>query len=132
MRQEESHAQAAYGLPSFDEQMERLFHSTKARTQAELAAVLGITQPSLSDAKKRKAIPADWLVTLMQTMRVNPEWIITGMGEAYLDIARAGNQGGRGTKSRAWMISVARQLPARILANELARRIAVVEREEDR
>lgn len=42
------------------------------------------TQSSISDAKKRKAIPADWLLTLLCKKYINPHWILTGEGPTHL------------------------------------------------
>lgn len=44
------------------ERLQRVFEAAGCTTQVELAAFLGIQQSSISDAKKRKAIPADWLM----------------------------------------------------------------------
>ncbi len=45
---------------------EKIFYviknNTPIKTQSDLAMVLGITQPSISDAKKRNVFPFDWLV----------------------------------------------------------------------
>lgn len=60
--------------------LERVFEAAECRTQVELAEFLGIRQSSISDAKKRKAIPAEWLVKLLREKGVNPEWILTGQG----------------------------------------------------
>ena len=43
--------------------LQRFFKAVECRTQAELAEFLGIKQSSISDAKKRKTIPPDWLLT---------------------------------------------------------------------
>ncbi len=45
----------------FEAQYGRVFEAAGCRTQAELAAFLGIRQSSISDAKRRKSIPAEWL-----------------------------------------------------------------------
>ena len=47
---------------AFDEALERIKRATGARTQVDLAAILGIRQSSISDAKRRQSIPADWLL----------------------------------------------------------------------
>lgn len=67
--------------------LERVFEAAGCRTQVELAEFLGIRQSSVADAKKRKSIPADWLVTLLRLKRVNPEWILTGLGARQLQPA---------------------------------------------
>ena len=77
-------------IPLYDEQTEaaarlaRVFEATGCRTQMELANVLGIRQSSISDAKKRRAIPAEWLLTLLREYNINPEWVTRGVGPKYL------------------------------------------------
>ena len=62
----------------------RVFAAAECRRQVELAEFLGIRQSFISDAKKRQAIPADWLVTLLRLKGINPEWILTGLGPVRL------------------------------------------------
>ncbi|MCD7982756.1 MAG: helix-turn-helix domain containing protein [Desulfovibrio sp.] len=65
----------------FTEAMNRIQFITGCGTQQELASLLGIRQSSISDAKKRGSIPADWLLTLWRKKGVNPDWILWGQGE---------------------------------------------------
>ncbi|MCL1939914.1 MAG: helix-turn-helix domain containing protein [Desulfovibrionaceae bacterium] len=67
--------------------LDRVFEAAGCRTQIELADFLGIKQSSISDAKRRGSIPADWLVALLRLKRVNPEWIMTGQGPRFLQPA---------------------------------------------
>ena len=67
----------------FDE-FRRVYEVADCRTQKELAQILGIRQSSISDAKRRRSIPAEWLVTLLRIRRVNPDWILTGAGPRFL------------------------------------------------
>ena len=62
----------------------RLYLVSGCRTQVELAEMFGIRQSSISDAKKRQAIPAEWLVKLLRLKGINPEWIMTGLGPQKL------------------------------------------------
>ena len=64
--------------------LERVFLAAECRTQVELAELLGIRQSSISDAKKRQAIPAEWLVKLLRLKGISPEWILTGLGPKLL------------------------------------------------
>ncbi|MCC8193211.1 MAG: hypothetical protein LIP28_00995 [Deltaproteobacteria bacterium] len=41
-------------------------------------------QSSISDAKRRKSIPAEWLLKLLRHDQSNPDWILTGQGARYL------------------------------------------------
>lgn len=72
-------------FPSQDDTpLTRIFEAAECHTQVELAALLGIRQSSISDAKRRNAIPAEWLVKLLRLKRINPEWILTGLGPKCL------------------------------------------------
>lgn len=62
----------------------RVFEAAGCRTQLDLAAVLDISQSSISDAKRRGAIPADWLIKLLYLRGVNPAWIMDGIGPRFL------------------------------------------------
>ena len=64
--------------------LERLYQAAECRTQMELAAFLDVRQPSISVAKKRGTIPADWLLKLLRKKGVNPDWILTGQGPGKL------------------------------------------------
>ena len=45
--------------------MERIKSVTGCKTQQDLAKFLGVSQSCISDAKKRMAIPAEWLLKLL-------------------------------------------------------------------
>ena len=118
----------ALGLASsFDEQMTRIQLVTGTRTQIELADLLGIRQSSISDAKRRGKIPADWLITIMRTKDVHPEWILTGNGPCYvLDPTPEGHyETGETVQERRAKEEALRQLSSKSLSDELLRRIAV-------
>ena len=71
----------------FESQYNRVLEIAECRTQVELAAVLEVRQSSISDAKRRQFVPPDWLMTLFEKKRTNPEWIRLGIGAKYLDPA---------------------------------------------
>ena len=78
---------APYGdMPSsgFESQYHRVFEAAECRTQTKLADFLGIKQSSISDAKRRKAIPSEWLIKLLEKKYINPEWVRTGMGGKWI------------------------------------------------
>jgi len=54
------------------------------RTQVLLAEILGIRQSSISDAKRRGTIPAEWLVKLQRGYGLNPDWIEFGTGGQFI------------------------------------------------
>ncbi|NDV26925.1 helix-turn-helix domain-containing protein [Desulfovibrio sp. JC010] len=52
-------------------------------TQVQMAKVLGIRQSSISDAKKRNSIPAEWFLKALEIGGIDPEWVRTGNGPKY-------------------------------------------------
>ena len=62
----------------------RVFEAAECKTQVELAELFEIRQSSISDAKRRKSIPAEWLIKLLRLKGINPDWILTGEGPKYL------------------------------------------------
>lgn len=71
-------------MSSFAEIHQRIQFATHTRTQMELAEVLGIRQSSISDAKRRGSIPADWYMKLFKKYGLNPDWVETGDAPMYL------------------------------------------------
>ena len=112
-----------YGqVPSsdFESQYKRILEAAECRTQIELAAVLDVRQSSVSDAKRRKSIPAEWRVKLFEKKWVNPEWILHGGDIKYLAPADL-------TQSMPHVVRVTEVRPpkecsAQELFNELVRR----------
>lgn len=70
--------------------MERIKSVTGCKTQQELAKFLGVSQSCISDAKKRMAIPAEWLLKLLKKENINPDWVRSGLGSQYLYPSEAG------------------------------------------
>ena len=64
--------------------MERMLSVTGCKTQQDLAVFFGIRQSSISDANRRRSIPAGWLLTLLREKGVNPEWVIGGHCAPYM------------------------------------------------
>ena len=75
---------------AFSEVFDRIKQSTGVKNQSELAVLLGCTEMNISRAKKRGKIPAEWLIKLLRSHELIPDWIITGEGPQYLkpDFAR--------------------------------------------
>ncbi|OLN31136.1 putative DNA-binding protein [Desulfovibrio sp. DV] len=63
---------------TFEDAYARIQTATRARTQTEIATILGIKQSSISDAKKKNTIPDGWLVTLYRAFALEPDWILYG------------------------------------------------------
>ena len=98
---------------SFEAQMARVKFITQARTQCQLADILGVKQASISEASKRGRIPASWLVVLVQKFRANPDWILEGSMPVFL----CAGEGGRSAD-----LAFLRQIPLEDLQKEICRR----------
>ena len=104
----------------FNSQYARLLEAAGCRTQVELAAVLDIKQSSISDAKRRKGVPSDWLIKLFEKKQINPDWIRCGTNAKYLapvDCEQSGLHVVRITEVRP-----PQECTAQDLVNELVRR----------
>lgn len=71
-------------MTHFDEVFRRIKQATGTRTQVELAEVLDIRQSSISDAKRRNSVPADWYMKLFEQYGLNPDWLKKEIGPMYL------------------------------------------------
>ena len=119
------------GNQIFTDQMERIKFVTGKRTQTELADFFGIKQSSISSAVQRGKIPQSWLVILMRVKNVHPEWVLTGDGPCYIPTEREPGRYETGEEftERKMDEEALKRLPARALAEELVRRIAVSQNE---
>lgn len=50
----------------------------------ELADVLEIRQSSISDAKRRNSVPAEWYMKLFESFGLSPDWLKKGTGPMFL------------------------------------------------
>ncbi len=100
--------------------LQRFFEAVGCRTQQQLAEFLGISQSSISDAKRREVIPAEWLLKLLRDRGVNPDWILTGEGVHYLRSAESEEP--VFPAERVIEIRPPEQCSAQELVNELVRR----------
>ncbi len=100
--------------------LERIFQAAGCRTQQQLAEFLDIRQSAITDAKRRGAIPADWLLKLLRIQGVNPDWILTGKGVHYLRSAESEEP--VFPAERVIEIRPPEQCSAQELINELVRR----------
>lgn len=116
---------------AFDEQMERIHLVTRTRTQAELAEFFGVRRSSVSDARRRGNIPAEWLVAILLARNVHPEWILTGNGPCRLPVPPPPGhyETEDAHRERQEENAALRRLPSRALADELLRRVAVAQTE---
>ncbi|MGE4292084.1 MAG: S24 family peptidase [Desulfovibrio sp.] len=73
----------------FESALERVKKATGARTQVQLAEVLNVRQSSISDAKRRCSIPAEWFLKLYRSHGLNPDWLADGAEPVYLNPSMA-------------------------------------------
>lgn len=73
----------------FEDTLERIKQATGARTQVQLAEVLDVRQSSISDAKRRCSIPAEWFLKLYRSHGLDPDWLAEGIGPVYTDASKA-------------------------------------------
>ncbi len=71
-------------MSTFDQVFERIKLAINTRTQVQLAEVLDIRQSSISDAKRRDSVPAEWYLKLFKKFGLNPDWLEEGIGPWYL------------------------------------------------
>lgn len=82
------------GNPDFESSMKRILSETGLKTQVQLASLLGIRQSSISDAKRRGSIPADWLLKLFFTRNLNPDYLLNGEPALKYLVPSGGAEGG--------------------------------------
>ena len=75
----------------FASQYKRVLKAAGCRTQVELASFLETERSDISAVRRRKTIPIDWLVTLFEKKRTNPNWIYCGTGAKSLPPAAVGS-----------------------------------------
>ncbi|MFH1152307.1 MAG: S24 family peptidase [Pseudomonadota bacterium] len=76
---------------SVDTLIERLLDVTGINSQIELAKVLDINRSGITHARKKNQIPDKWVMKLYRTFGLSPQWIETGLGNAYVDTNANGN-----------------------------------------
>lgn len=107
---------------SFSAQIERIKLITGRRTQAELADFFGVSRSAAYGARRRGKIPSGWLITLMQVNHVQPLWVLTGIGPRYMASPASPDCFDTSSERTAYE-AMLKLLPARMLADELIRRI---------
>ena len=100
----------------------RVFEAADCRTQEELAGLLGIRQSAVSDAKRRKSVPSEWLVCLFRLRSVNPEWVLTGCGPKYLNKEIGQDSASHVERRPKPSVETLRLFSSKALADELVRR----------
>ena len=72
-------------LTQFEQVWERIKIGTGLSTQKDVADALSITQPPISDAKKRGLFPAEWALKIASAYNVSTDWLMTGEGAMQRD-----------------------------------------------
>ena len=70
-------------LSHFESFFQRVAEVTAITSQSELAVVLGVNRSAITQAKKKNAIPAKWILQLSRRFGLNPDWLEKGVGEKY-------------------------------------------------
>ena len=75
-------------MHSFEAIYARMLFAAGVRTQTELASILQMKQASISEAKKRGSIPAEWCMRLYDTCGIRFDWQRFGTGPVYDEAKR--------------------------------------------
>jgi phage repressor protein C with HTH and peptisase S24 domain len=67
----------------FESVLHRIFEATGINSQTELAQALGINRSAITQARKKNAIPAKWMLKLYRGFGLNPDWVETGVGQTF-------------------------------------------------
>ncbi len=67
-------------LTQFEQVWDRIKVGTGLSTQNDVAEALSITQPPISDAKKRGTFPAEWALKIASAYNLSTDWLMTGEG----------------------------------------------------
>lgn len=69
----------------FDSFLKRVFETTGVNSQAELAEALDINRSAITQARKKDTIPPKWLLQLFRRYGLNPDWVESGNGPAFVN-----------------------------------------------
>jgi len=79
----------------YSEIIERLLIATNSKNESDLAKSLNISSQSVSQAKKKNRIPAQWFTKISQNFEVTMDWLLSGHDPKNLvkntDIANISN-----------------------------------------
>jgi hypothetical protein len=68
------------GKFDFDQIWQRLQSVTSMKNLSQLAAILGIKQPTISKAKKNGDFPLKWALCIAKVYFLNTDWVLYGTG----------------------------------------------------
>lgn len=64
--------------------LDRMIGAIGGKTQSDLGKTLGISQASISEAKRKDKVPPEWFLKLSTEKGLNPNWLLTGQGLVYI------------------------------------------------
>jgi len=67
----------------FDTFIKRVFEATGIVSQSDLASALKINRSAITQARKKNAVPAKWILQLYKSFGLNPDWVETGSGPTF-------------------------------------------------
>jgi phage repressor protein C with HTH and peptisase S24 domain len=76
----------------FDHFLERLNQTTGIASQIQLAEALGVNRSAITQARRKDAIPSNWLVFLLRKYGLNPDWLESGNGTPFIYLKKDGIQ----------------------------------------
>lgn len=68
----------------FNTFFERAARAIGISSHSELAAILGVNRSSITQARKKDTVPANWLLSLFRSHTLNPDWLLGGNGPQWL------------------------------------------------
>lgn len=68
-----------------DALIKRICNVTGISSQSDLASELGINRSGITHARNKNKIPEKWIVKLYKKFSLNPGWVETGTGQAFLN-----------------------------------------------
>jgi len=68
----------------FNDFFERVCKALDIASLSELAGIVHVNRSSITQARKKDSIPANWLLELFRSHGLNPDWLESGQGPQWL------------------------------------------------
>lgn len=81
-----------FSANSFDVVLGRMMAAIGTQKAVDVANALGISQQSISSAKAKQKIPAEWYIQVAEASGASMDWLVTGEGEMRRGAAPAATQ----------------------------------------
>jgi DNA-binding XRE family transcriptional regulator len=72
------------GFVDADSILDRMIKATGGKTQSDLGNFLGISQASVSEAKRKGKVPPEWFLKFSTEKKLNPNWLLRGEEPMYI------------------------------------------------